>query len=118
MSNNVAKKLFNRILRKRRIRARVSGTAERPRLNVFVSNRHVSAQIIDDSTNTTLVASSTVKAKTDGTLTEKAAWVGTDIAKKAKKAKITHVVFDRGGRKYHGRVAALADAARKEGLEF
>jgi large subunit ribosomal protein L18 len=118
MSNNVAKKLFNRILRKRRIRARVSGTTARPRLSVSVSNRHISAQIIDDTTQKTLVASSTVKSKSDGTLTDKAVWVGTDIAKKAKKAKLTQVVLDRGGRKYHGRVAALADAARKEGLEF
>lgn len=116
--NNVAKKLFNRVLRKRRIRARVNGTAERPRLSVFISNRHVSAQIIDDAANKTLVASTSVKSAAKGTLTEKATWVGKDIATKAKKAKITHVVFDRGGRKYHGRVAALADAARKEGLEF
>lgn len=116
--NNVAKKLFNRVLRKRRIRARINGTAERPRLSVFISNRHVSAQIIDDTSNKTLVASTTVKSAAKGTLTEKAAWVGADIAAKAKKAKIKAVVLDRGGRKYHGRVAALADAARKEGLEF
>ena len=116
--NNVAKKLFNRVLRKRRIRARVSGTAARPRLSVSISNRHVSAQIIDDTTHKTLAASTTVKSDAKGSLTDKAAWVGADIAKKAKKAKITLVVLDRGGRKYHGRVAALADAARKEGLEF
>ena len=119
MTNNVAKKLFNRILRKRRVRARVSGTTERPRLAVHISNRHVSAQIINDATHRTLAASSTVKnAQTKGTLTERATWIGTDIAKKAKAAKIGKVVLDRGGRKYHGRVAALADAARKEGLEF
>jgi len=116
--NNVAKKLFNRVLRKRRVRARISGTTERPRMSVSVSNRHVSAQIIDDTTHKTLVASTSVKTAAKGNLTEKATWVGADIAAKAKKAKITHVVLDRGGRKYHGRVAAFADAARKEGLEF
>jgi large subunit ribosomal protein L18 len=116
--NIVGKKMFNRVLRRRRIRARIGGTTERPRLSVSVSNRHVSAQIIDDTTHRTLVASSTTKTKTEGTLTAKAEWVGTDIAKKAKKAKVSRVVFDRNGRKYHGRVKALAEAARKEGLEF
>lgn len=116
--NSVAKKLFNRVLRKRRIRARVHGTEARPRLNVFISHRHVSAQVIDDDAHRTVASSTTVKSKATGNLTEKAAWVGTDIAKKAKKAGVTQVVFDRGGRRYHGRVAALAEAARKEGLEF
>jgi large subunit ribosomal protein L18 len=115
----IAKKLVNRFLRKTRIRARVTGTAERPRLTVFISNQHVSAQIIDDSKQRTLVGSTTTTAKdAKGTMTEKAAWVGTDIAKKAKKAGITAVVFDRSGRQYKGRLQALADAARKEGLEF
>jgi large subunit ribosomal protein L18 len=116
--NNTAHKLFNRFLRKRRIRARVSGTAERPRLTITISNYNVSAQIIDDSTHRTLVASTTVKSKATGSLTEKAALTGTDIAKKAKKAGISKVVFDRNGHKYHGRTQALAEAARKEGLEF
>jgi large subunit ribosomal protein L18 len=116
--NIVGKKLLNRMLRKRRIRARVSGTSERPRLNVSISNRHVSAQIIDDTKHRTLASSTSVKTAAAGNLTTKAEWVGTDIAKKAKKAKVTRIVFDRGGHKYHGRVQALADAARKEGLEF
>jgi large subunit ribosomal protein L18 len=115
---DLAKKLLNKSLRKARVRAKVSGTAERPRLTVTISNKHVSAQLIDDVKQHTIAASTTVGAKQTGTVTELAAFVGTDIAKKAKKAKITTVVFDRNGRQYAGRLAALADAARKEGLEF
>ena len=111
-------KLFNKNLRKQRVRATVVGTAERPRLSVTISNKHVSAQIIDDSTSKTLVSSTTVGAKQTGNLTELAKFVGSDIAKKAKKAKITKVVFDRNGRQYAGRLGALADTARNEGLEF
>lgn len=111
-------KQLNKTLRARRVRAKVSGTAERPRLSVTISNLHVSAQLIDDVTGKTLAAATTVGAKAAGTLTEKAAGVGTDIAKKAKKAKVTKVVFDRNGRQYAGRLKALADAAREEGLEF
>lgn len=115
----LAKKLLNRSLRKGRVRSRVSGTTERPRLTVTVSNVHISAQLIDDSTGKTLASSTTVgKKDLAGTMTDKAATVGTDIAKKAKKAKIAAVVFDRNGRRYAGRLKALADAARKEGLEF
>lgn len=117
--NSLVHKLKNRALRKNRIRSTVTGTAERPRLSVFISSRHISAQIIDDTKHTTLVAVSTVGQKAvTGTLTERAAWVGAEIAKKAKTAKVSQVVFDRGGRKYHGRVKALADAAREKGLEF
>lgn len=117
--NNLAHKLHNRLQRKARVRSRISGTAERPRLSVHVSNLHVTAQIIDDTTHQTIAAVSTVGQKAaTGTLTEKAAWVGTEIAKKSKAARIKAVVFDRGGKVYHGRVQALADAARKEGLEF
>lgn len=116
--NVLDKKLLNRSLRAARVRAKVSGTAERPRLTVTISNKHVSAQLIDDAKQHTVAASTTVGAKQTGTMTELAAWVGTDIAKKAKKAKITSIVFDRNGRKYAKRLAALADAARKEGLEF
>ena len=114
-----ATKNAKRAQRKNRIRATVSGTTERPRLSVFISSTHISAQIIDDTVGKTLVSATTVGAKdAKGTLTEKAAKLGADLAEKAKKAKITQVVFDRGGRKYHGRVKALADAAREKGLEF
>lgn len=116
--SNLAKKLLNKSLRKNRVRSKVIGTAERPRLTVTISNKHVSAQIIDDVKGNTLAAATTVGTKQAGTMSEQAATVGTDIAKKAKKAKITAVVFDRNGRKYAGRLGALADAARKEGLEF
>lgn len=115
---SLAKKLLNRSLRKNRVRATVHGTAERPRLTVTISNKHVSAQLINDVAGNTLAAATTVGTKSTGTMTEQAAKVGADIAKKAKKAKITAVVFDRNGRQYAGRLSALADAARKEGLEF
>ena len=115
---NLAKKLLNKSLRKNRVRAKVTGTAERPRLSVTISNKHVSAQLIDDEKQTTLAASTTVGTKQTGTMTDLAAFVGSDIAKKAKKAKITRAVFDRNGRQYAKRLSALADAARKEGLEF
>lgn len=117
--STLAKKLLNRSLRKNRVRSRVSGTAERPRLTVTVSNMHISAQLIDDVAGKTIASATTVGAKAlKGTMTEKAAAIGTDIAKKAKKAKVTAVVFDRNGRQYAGRLSALADAARNEGLEF
>lgn len=115
---NFAKKLLNKGLRKNRVRAKVSGTAARPRLSVTISNKHVSAQLIDDVAGKTLVSATTVGTKQTGTITEQAIVIGTDIAKKAVKAKITSVVFDRNGRQYAGRLSALADAARKEGLEF
>lgn len=115
---NLAKKLLNKSLRKNRVRSKVTGTTERPRLTVTISNKHVSAQIIDDVKQRTLVAATTVGTKQTGSMSEQAAFVGGEIAKKAKKAKINAVVFDRNGRQYAGRLAALADAARKEGLEF
>lgn len=118
MSTDLAKKLLNKSLRKARVRSKVSGTAERPRLSVTISNTHVSAQLIDDVAGHTLVSATTVGTKATGTMTEKCALVGAEIAKKAKKAKLTAVVFDRNGRQYAGRLHALADAARKEGLEF
>jgi large subunit ribosomal protein L18 len=111
-------KILNKQLRKNRVRANVSGTAERPRLSVFISNTHISAQIVDDTARKTLAAATTVGQKLTGTMTEKAAAIGENIAKKAQKAKIKAVVFDRNGRKYAGRLKALADAARKGGLEF
>lgn len=116
---SVAKKFVSKALRKMRVRARVNGTAERPRLSVYISNLHVSAQIIDDIAQRTLASSTSEKqAAATGNKSDKAAWVGADIGKKAKKAGIKAVVFDRNGRQYAGRLKALADAARKEGLEF
>ncbi len=118
MSKALTLKKQNLALRKGRVRAKISGTAERPRLTVTISNLHVSAQIIDDVAQKTLVSATTVGSKVKGTKTELAAKIGAEIAKKAKKAKINTVVFDRNGRQYAGRLHALADAARKEGLEF
>lgn len=118
MATNLAQKLLNRSLRKARVRSKVHGTATRPRLSVTISNMHVSAQLIDDDKGTTLASATTVGTKAAGTMTEKCATIGAEIAKKAKKVKITAVVFDRNGRQYAGRLSALADAARKEGLEF
>jgi large subunit ribosomal protein L18 len=116
------KKESNNIARQRRhdrVRANVSGTKECPRLNVFRSNENIFAQIIDDVTGTTLVSSSSVELKIkNGGNIDGAKAVGKDIAAKAKKMKITKVVFDRGGYQYHGRVEALADSARENGLEF
>jgi large subunit ribosomal protein L18 len=119
MSKQLIHKLNNRAQRKCRIRSVVSGTPERPRLSVYISNLHITAQLIDDTTHKTLGYATTVGQKTvKGSMTERAAWVGEEIAKQAKAAKIKTVAFDRGGKLYHGRVAALADAARKAGLEF
>lgn len=116
--NRILAKLRGRMLRKQRIRKSVRGTTERPRLSVFVSNMHVHAQIINDETSKTLASSTSVVSDSKGNLTAKAEWVGADIAKKAKKAKVSKVAFDRNGRQYHGRLKALAEAARKGGLEF
>ncbi len=117
--NHLELKLHNAQQRKHRVRATVSGTAARPRLSVHISNQHIIAQIIDDEAGKTLAYATTVgNKKATGTMTERAAEVGADIAKKAKAAKVTTVVFDRGSRLYHGRVKALADAARNAGLEF
>ena len=108
-----------RIARHYRVRNKISGTEQRPRLNVFRSNKNIYAQIIDDTKGVTLVSSSSLELKlTNGGNIEGAQAVGKDIAAKAKKAKITKVVFDRGGYLYHGRVEALANAARENGLEF
>lgn len=117
--NRLEHKRANQTVRKQRVRASVSGTSARPRLSIHVSNRNVSAQIIDDTTGKTLVASSTVHAKEKlETMTDKCAFVGADVAKKAVKAKITQVVFDRSGHSYQRRLSALAGAARENGLEF
>jgi large subunit ribosomal protein L18 len=109
---------MNKVFRAARTRAKIHGTAERPRLSVNFSNLHITAQIIDDDKKATLAYATTVGAKMTGTKTEKAAKIGEEIAKKAKAAKITKVVFDRGSKLYAGRMSALADAARKEGLDF
>ena len=110
-----------RIARHSRIRNKVSGTKAVPRLNVFRSNNNIFAQIIDDEAKVTLVSASSLEKElkiANGGNVEAAAKVGELLAKKAKKAKISKVVFDRGGYLYHGRVKALAEAARENGLEF
>ncbi len=112
-----------RVKKHKKIRNRFSGTAQRPRLAVFRSNNHMYAQIIDDTVGNTLVAASTlekeVKAELEKTNNvDAAAYLGTVIAKRALEKGITTVVFDRGGYIYHGKVAALAEAAREAGLEF
>ncbi|MBQ6593992.1 50S ribosomal protein L18 [Candidatus Saccharibacteria bacterium] len=106
------------IYRANRTRAKIHGTSERPRLTVHFSNLNITAQVIDDDKKITLAYATTVGAKMTGTKTEKAAKIGAEIAKKAKAAKVSKVVFDRGSKLYAGRMSALADAARKEGLEF
>lgn len=102
---------------KKRIRGRISGTPERPRLSVFRSNKQIYAQVIDDVAGNTLVAASS-KGITEGTKSEIAAKVGELVAQKAKEAGIETVVFDRNGFLFHGRVKSLADGARKGGLKF
>jgi|SRR5947207_1634989 large subunit ribosomal protein L18 len=104
--------------RHRRVRVRVDGTAQRPRLSVYRSLHHVYAQLIDDRTGRTLAAASTVNLKTGKNDVPAAQAVGKAIADKAKQSGVTAVVFDRGGFLYHGRIKALADAAREAGLEF
>ena len=107
--------------RHERVRAKVSGTSETPRLNVFRSNSNIFAQIIDDEKGITLVSASSIDKELkleNGSNIEAAKKVGELVAKRAKKAKITKVSFDRGGYLYHGRVKALAEAARENGLEF
>ena len=110
-----------RIERHKRIRKSIQGNEERPRLNVFRSNANITAQIIDDEKGVTLVSASTLEKDlkiANGGNIEAAKKIGAEIANRAKKAKITKVVFDRGGYLYHGRVKALAEAARENGLEF
>ena len=120
----VRKALTLRQKRHKRVRAKVSGTPLRPRLNVFRSSQHIYAQIIDDERGHTLVAAGSAEpvvrqqVGSDSTKTDKAKIVGNLVAERAKAAGITQVVFDRGGFLYHGRVQALADAAREGGLDF
>lgn len=115
--DRILQKNKNKIRRKNRIRSKVVGTTVRPRLSVHISNQHVTAQIIDDSKNKTIVSANSYGLK-EGSLKEKANTVGSEIAKLAKTKKIKEVVLDRNGRLYHGRVKAFAESARKEGLEF
>jgi large subunit ribosomal protein L18 len=103
--------------RKRRVRARIFGTKDRPRLSVYRSLRQIAVQLIDDDAGRTLVAASTKHVKGKPTV-EGAKKLGSEIAKRAKEAKISAVVLDRSGYKYHGRIKALADAAREGGLKF
>ncbi len=115
--NKTQAKTAGRHARHARIRAKVHGTAERPRLAVFRSNQFLYAQLINDDTATTIAAADTRKEK-GATRTEKAVVMGTTMADKAKKANITTVTFDRGGFPYKGSIKAFADAAREAGLEF
>jgi large subunit ribosomal protein L18 len=111
-----------RLKRHLRVRKTIKGTSERPRLNVFRSSKHMYAQIIDDVNGVTIAAASTqdkdLNEVSNGGNVDAATQVGTLIAKRAKEAGIDRVVFDRGGYLYHGRIQALADAAREGGLEF
>ena len=112
-----------RLKRHKRVRAKLSGTSERPRLNVFRSEKNIYAQVIDDSVGNTLVAASTLDAEIKGKLAgkskvEQAALVGELVGARAKAKGVSKVVFDRGGYLYTGRIAALADGARKAGLDF
>ncbi len=111
------KKHEKRIRLKKKIRAKITGTSERPRLSVFRSNHYIYAQIIDDQTSKTIVSTSDLKIK-DGTKTERATKIGVELAKLAVAKGIKSCVFDRNGFKYTGRIRALADSARKSGLLF
>lgn len=106
----------NILRRKNRVRAGIKANSDRPRLSVEITNRHISAQIIDDTEHKTLVSVTTVGRTDKGTMTEKAVALGKEIAKKSKDKKIKQVALDRGPKLYHGRIKALADAAREEGL--
>ena len=121
MSSKANDRRTGRLRRHRRVRKRVRGTAERPRLAVFRSNKHISAQVIDDVTGRTLASAASaepgLRDKATGNV-EAARAVGWLVADRARAAGVTTVVFDRGGFRYHGRVAALADSAREAGLEF
>ena len=116
---NKESKNISRVRRHARVRAKISGTAECPRLCVYCSNKNIEAQLIDADKKVTLVASSSMALKLEnGSNIDAAAKVGEDIAKKAQAKKIKKVVFDRSGYIYHGRIKALAEAAREAGLEF
>ncbi|MGI9623782.1 MAG: 50S ribosomal protein L18 [Acidimicrobiales bacterium] len=118
--SNAKHKRELRLRRHNRVRRKVSGTPDRPRLAVFRSNKHITAQLIDDEAGHTLVSASSVESdlRESGAGVEVAVKVGTLVGERAKEAGVSDVVFDRGGFRYHGRVAAVADAAREAGLKF
>jgi large subunit ribosomal protein L18 len=111
-------KRANQTRRSNRVRKMLSDNTELHRLSVFVSNKNISAQIIDDYAGKTLVSASTINQKATGNMSEMAKTIGGEIAKKAKSKKISEVKFDRGTKLYHGRIKAFADAAREGGLKF
>jgi large subunit ribosomal protein L18 len=116
--NQQQHKILKHKLRKGRVRSRISGTEQRPRLSVFRSNTQIYAQVIDDISGKTIAATSSVAIKSKGKKAEQASLVGKDIADKTIAKGVKSVVFDRAGYKYHGRVKALAEAAREAGLQF
>ena len=122
MTTAASQRHSGRLRRHRRVRKKITGTAERPRLAVFRSNKHITIQVIDDLAGHTIASASSVepdlRKKGSGSTVEAAKRVGALAAERAKKAGVTKVVYDRGGFLYHGRVAAAADAAREAGLEF
>ena len=121
MTNTSLERRRGRLRRHRRVRKKISGTAERPRLAVYRSNRHISAQVIDDTSGHTLVAASTLEPDVraeEASGVGAATTVGRLLAQRAAEAGITTAVFDRGGYRYHGRVAAVADAAREAGMKL
>jgi large subunit ribosomal protein L18 len=123
MATNVRSRRYMQIVRHKRLRAKVAGSPERPRLSVFLSGHHAYAQVIDDASGRTLAAANTLQAAVKDAVAgkkpvEAAHIVGQTLAERAKAAGVECVVFDRGGLKYHGRVKALADGARAGGLEF
>ena len=111
-------KVRGRVQRHARVRKKIVGTAERPRLAVYRSNRHIYAQVIDDFSHSTIASSSTLAVEGKGNPKELAKAVGADVAKKAKQAGIDRVIFDRGGFRYHGRIQSVAEGAREGGLDF
>jgi large subunit ribosomal protein L18 len=111
-------KLSPRKIRHKRIREKIKGTSFCPRLSIFRSNKHIFIQLIDDEKGKTIISVSDIKKKIKGNKTEIAKKIGTELAKMAKEKRVERVVFDRGGYKYHGRIKAVAEGARKGGLKF
>jgi large subunit ribosomal protein L18 len=118
MMRSKAERNSARLRRKRRVRKKVNGTAERPRLSVFRSNRHIYGQLVDDDSGRTIASASSLEEAVSGDKKEQATAVGKLIAERGKSAGVQQVVFDRNGFLYHGRIAAVAEGAREGGLEF